>query len=103
MVATGSLLGPDPDRIILKRIVLTGQPFKCNKRKATIRDMFYDPEDIRWFKPVELSTKYGLTGHIKEPLGTHGYLKAMFNNVIKNHDTVCLYLYKRVFPKFIDE
>ena len=26
-------------------------------------------DDIMWFKPVELKTKLGLRGHIKEPLG----------------------------------
>ena len=26
-------------------------------------------DDITWFKPVELWTKYGRRGHIKEPLG----------------------------------
>lgn len=26
-------------------------------------------DDIMWFKPVELRTKYGRRGHIKEPLG----------------------------------
>lgn len=28
-------------------------------------------EDILWFKPIELRTKYGLKGHIREPLGEY--------------------------------
>lgn len=31
--------------------------------------MFIVTEDIVWFKPVELRTKCGRRGHIKEPLG----------------------------------
>jgi hypothetical protein len=33
--------------------------------------MFFNREDIEWFKPVELRTKYGRRGHIKEPLGEY--------------------------------
>ena len=59
-----------------------------------------DGQDVRWFKPAELVTKYGIRGHIKEPVGTHGLLKAHFSAPIKQNDTVMLILYKRVFPKF---
>ncbi|KAF4323755.1 hypothetical protein JM18_000758 [Phytophthora kernoviae] len=100
LVASGTLKNVNPDRVVLKRVVVTGTPVKVKKRKAVVRYMLHSPEDIRWFRPVELVTKHGLTGHIKESLGTHGDLKAIFNKPIKQHDTVCLHLYKRVYPKF---
>lgn len=101
LVATGTLLGVDPDRIVLKKIVLTGYPIRVRKRKAVVKHMFHRPEDVKWFKPAELVTKYGLTGHIKEPVGTHGLMKVIFNKAVKQNDTVCLNLYKRVYPKMV--
>lgn len=65
LVATGSLLNVNPDRTVLKRIRLTGRPYKLNKKVAVIHRMFYNPDDINWFKPVELVTKFGRRGHIR--------------------------------------
>jgi len=100
LVGTGQVDAVDPDRLIIKRILLTGYPVKVHKRSATVKYMFFNTPDVRWFKPAELHTKLGMTGHIKESLGEQGLMKCVFNKRIKQHDTVCLPLYKRVYPKF---
>ncbi|XP_061372793.1 uncharacterized protein LOC133315228 [Gastrolobium bilobum] len=100
VAAVGSLKTIDPDRIILKRVILTGYPQRVSKRKASVKHMFYNPEDVKWFKPIELYSKRGLRGRIKEPVGTHGAIKCLLNGVLEQRDTVCMNLYKRAYPKW---
>lgn len=103
LVAFGSMIGADADRTIVKRIILTGYPVRVHKRFASVKYMFNDPEDVKWFKPAGLTTKHGLNGKIEQSVGEHGTMKCLFNAPIKQHDTVCLCLYKRVYPKFLED
>lgn len=98
LLATGTSLPPTP-RIITKRIVITGHPYKIHKRLVTVRYMFFNKEDVNFFRPVQLYTKRGRSGYIKESLGTHGYFKATFDGKIGAMDAVAMSLYKRVWPK----
>ena len=52
----------DPNRLLIKRIVLTGHPINVHKKTAVIRRMFFSPDDIRWFKPVEVKQLFFRVG-----------------------------------------
>ena len=99
LIATGTSLPPSTNRIIAKRLILTGHPYKIHKKIVTVRYMFFNSEDVAWFKALQLWTKRGRSGFIKESLGTHGYFKATFDGKINPQDAVGVSLYKRVFPR----
>jgi len=94
----GNLLSIDAHRLLIKRKVLTGSAIRVQRRRAVIRYMFWNADDVNYFKPIDLWTKHGLKGKIEEAIGEKGYMKCFFNGNVKQHDTVCLSLYKRVFP-----
>ncbi|KAL9089081.1 MAG: hypothetical protein Q9165_005894 [Trypethelium subeluteriae] len=99
LVATGTSLAPSASRVIAKRIILTGHPYKIHKKLVTVRYMFFNPDDVQWFKALQLWTKRGRAGHMKESLGTHGYFKATFDAKVNPMDAVAISLYKRVWPR----
>lgn len=51
LVATGTFMNPDTTRIIAKRVILTGHPFKVHKKTATIRYMFFNPGKPQLYQP----------------------------------------------------
>jgi pre-rRNA-processing protein TSR1 len=99
LIGTGTSLPPSSSRVIAKRIILTGHPYKIHKKLVTIRYMFFNREDVEWFKALQLWTKRGRSGFIKESLGTHGYFKATFDGKINPQDSVGVSLYKRMWPR----
>ncbi|KAI4227382.1 MAG: hypothetical protein L6R36_002462 [Xanthoria steineri] len=99
LTATGTTLPPSPSRTIAKRIILTGHPYKIHKKLVTVRYMFFNKEDVEWFKALRLWTKRGRQGFVRESLGTHGYFKAVFDGKVGPMDAVGVSLYKRVWPR----
>jgi pre-rRNA-processing protein TSR1 len=99
LIATGTSLPSSLNRVIAKRVILTGHPLKINKRIVTVRYMFFSDRDVKWFKSLPLWTKRGRSGFIKESLGTHGYFKATFDGKINPMDAIAVSLYKRVWPR----
>lgn len=99
LIATGTALPPSTSRVIAKRIILTGHPYHIHKKVVTVRYMFFNKEDVDWFKALPLWTKRGRSGYIKESLGTHGYFKATFDGRINPQDAIGVSLYKRVWPR----
>ncbi|KAL2008679.1 hypothetical protein VTN00DRAFT_6873 [Thermoascus crustaceus] len=99
LIGTGTVVAPDHSRVVAKRVILTGHPFKIHRKVVTVRYMFFNAEDVNWFKALQLWTKRGRSGYIKESLGTHGYFKAQFDGKINPQDAIGISLYKRVFPR----
>ena len=101
LVASGFSETMDADRILLKRVTLTGYPYRIHKRMVVVRWMFFFASDADALRRAKLVTKFGLDGEIIGPLGLQGLVRCSFSNHVTHKDTVCLHLYKRVFPKSI--
>ncbi|KAJ4306854.1 ribosome biogenesis protein tsr1 [Collariella sp. IMI 366227] len=95
----GTTLPPSTSRVIAKLAILTGHPYHIHKKVVTIRYMFFNREDVEWFKAMPLWTRRGRSGYFKEALGTHGYFKATFDGRINPQDSIGMSLYKRVWPR----
>ena len=98
LIGQGTFLNADHTRVMAKRAVLTGHPFRFHKSVVTVRYMFFNSEDVEWFKSIPLFTKSGRSGFIKESLGTHGYFKATFDAKLSAQDVVAMSMYKRMWP-----
>lgn len=113
IVAFGKFIGTDPDRLLIKRIYLTGYPTRITKRKCVVTRMFWNAEDVNHYKDIPLTTAKGKVGRIIQSIGIHGDMKVVMDSPMNQSDTVSsaqremiffpqlrMALYRRVVPPF---
>ena len=44
MIAQGNFHSVNPDRIVLKKVILTGYPIRVRKKMGVVKHMFHNPE-----------------------------------------------------------
>ncbi|TKX26896.1 ribosome biogenesis protein bms1 [Elsinoe australis] len=99
IAATGVVLNVDESVEIVKKLKLTGHPYKIFKNTAFIKDMFNSALEIAKFEGASIKTVSGIRGQIKKALAKpEGHFRATFEDKILMSDIVFLRAWYGVRP-----
>ena len=99
IAATGVVLNVDESTEIVKKLKLTGHPYKIFKNTAFIRDMFSTSLEIAKFEGASIRTVSGVRGQIKRALAKpEGNFRATFEDKLLMSDIVFLRAWYPVKP-----
>ncbi|CAN9356065.1 unnamed protein product [Alternaria alternata] len=100
IAATGVVLNVDESTEIVKKLKLTGHPYKIFKNTAFIKDMFKSSLEIAKFEGASIRTVSGVRGQIKRALSKpEGNFRATFEDKILMSDIVFLRAWYSIKPR----
>jgi ribosome biogenesis protein BMS1 len=99
IAATGVVLNVDESTEIVKKLKLTGYPYKIFRNTAFIRDMFGTSLEIAKFEGASIRTVSGIRGQVKRALSKpDGHFRATFEDKILMSDIVFLRAWYPIKP-----
>ncbi|GAO18161.1 hypothetical protein UVI_02036570 [Ustilaginoidea virens] len=100
VAATGTVLGVDESADIVKKLKLTGTPYRVFKNTAFVKDMFSSALEVAKFEGASVKTVSGIRGQIKRALAKPdgGRFRATFEDKILLSDIVFLRAWYPVRP-----
>lgn len=98
--ATGTVLDITQSSDIVKKLKLTGTPYKIFKNTAFIKDMFTSSLEIAKFEGANIRTVSGIRGQVKKALRKpEGHFRATFEDKVLMSDIVFLRAWYPIKPR----